>query len=177
VKGGFKNMKNKGQLGAGGMVMLAFGLIIGIAFLVAIAEQQSILTDKSVISNQSISTTLAYEEAEEVNETIKFTIYSQSDWKKIDCPLTSVVMRNGVGDTLTLTTDYVLNASEGTFTLVNTTSTVPSKTLNLTYADYTFCQDGYNTDASSRGIGRLPTLFFALALLAFAALGIREWIK
>ena len=61
----------------------------------------------------------------------------------------------------------VLDADAGTFTLVNSSNTVPSTALNLTYADYTYCADGYNKDAGSRSMLNLILIFVALAILAF----------
>jgi hypothetical protein len=167
-------MNKQGQLGVGMIVVLAVAIILGAVFMVAITDQQSILTNKQSVANQSVDVESAWINATAVNESIEFSIYTQSDWKQEKCPLTSVVMRNMDGDALTVTTDYVLDADEGTFTLVDTANNQDS---NITYVDYSYCADGYNPDSGSRGIAGLISLFFAFAVLSIAVLGIREWIK
>ena len=171
-------MNSKGQAFAiGTLVVLAFTLIVGIVLLSQIGNQQNLLTTKQTTTNQTISATTLYEGANEVNETINLTIYTQSAWKQSECPISSVAIRTGDGTTLG-TGNYTLYTAQGVFSLTNTTYTVPSATSNLTYADYTFCADGYNTDAASRGIAGLITVFGAIAVLVVAFLGIKyDWFK
>lgn len=164
-------MNNKGQTGLGTIFMTFIVLIVGIALIVPIFNTQNQLTDKQDVSNQSVSVVTAYVGANEVNESINHTIYSQSDWKVQSCPLTSVVVRNGAGTTLVADTDYTLYSSNGVFSLLNTTDTVPATSLNQTYVDYTYCADGYNNSSSSRGIAGLIGLFAALALLGAVFVG------
>ena len=125
------------------------------------------MSNKQVVSNQSVNTVTAYVGANEVNETFNFTVYTQSAWKIIDCPLTSVTVRNGAGTDLVLDTDYTLDANNARYSLLNTSLTVPDTALNLTYADYSYCADGYNKDSGSRGMLNLILIFTALILLGF----------
>ena len=161
-------MENK-NLALGGIVMLFIGIIFAFALIPAIFSAQSTLTDKSVVANDSISAVGAYVDATHVNESFPLTIYAQAstDWQYTDCPLTSVVLRNGAGTALVATTDYVLDDAAGTFTLKDTAKTQPGTSLNITYSDYTFCQDGYNTDSGSRSVAGIIGIFVALALLGF----------
>jgi len=158
-------MNKRGNVGM--FVILFVGVIVALALFSPIMNTTSQMTSKQTTTNKSIDVSSAYVNDNTVNESINFTIYTQSAWKQSDCPLTSVVIRNGAGTTLTLNTDYKLYASQGVFSLVNTTKTVPQTSLNLTYVDYTYCADGYLTDASSRSIAKLVVLFSALAILAF----------
>jgi hypothetical protein len=169
-------MRNKkGQVATFGEITLIFvAIIFGLAMLGQVFATQNLVTEKQEISNQSIDTTGAYIDGVNTSETIEFTIYSQNAWKQEECPLTSVVVRNSTGTVLTLITDYVLDADEGTFTLVNTASNLES---NTTYADYSYCADGYNLDSSSRGIARLWGIFGALIILSAGVFGIRRWIN
>ena len=169
-------LNKKGQLTVGGIVMLFVIAIVALALIVPIFNTQSIMTQKQSTSNQSISTVTAYLDDDDVNESIEFTIYTQSAWKELDCPLTSVAIRNGAGTALTSAVDYTLDADAGTYTLINTTKTAPSTALNLTYVDDSHCADGYNKDSGARGIGRLPGLFAALALLGAMFIGIKEFL-
>lgn len=157
-------MNKKGQMGIAMIVILVVGILFTMALLPTIANSIGQMTDKQDASNQSVSTVTAYVGANEVNASFNMTVYSQSDWKIIDCPLTSVVIRNGAGTALTANTDYTLYASNGVFSLLNTTKTVPATALNLTYVDYTFCMDGYNNDSGSRSMLNLILIFTALAI-------------
>jgi len=158
-------MNKKGNVGM--FVILFVGVIVALALFSPIMNTTNLMTSKQTTTNKSIDVSSAYVSDNEVNESINFTIYSQSAWKQSDCPLTSVAIRNGAGTTLTKDTDYTLYASEGVFSLLNTTKTVPATSLNLTYVDFTYCADGYNTSASSRSIAKLVLVFCALAILAF----------
>ena len=170
-------MEKKGQTNLWLILAVFIGVIFGIAMLSQIIDTQYQVTNKQTATNESISVVTSFLEDHEVNESINNTIYSQSDWKKIECPLTSVTLRNGAGTELTADTDYILYANDGVFSLLNTTDTSPATSLNLTYVDYTFCADGYNTNSSSRGIARLWSLFAALIILGAAVFGIREWLN
>ncbi len=173
----FLNKNKKGQIGFGGIIMLFVGIIFSIALLAPIFDTQAQLTTKQVINNQSVSTVTAYINEGTVNESFNFTIYTQKAWKQIECPLTSVAIRNGVGTSLVLDTDYTLYASNGVYSLLNTSLTQPDIALNLTYADATYCADGYNTNQGSRSIARLIGLFSMLILLAFVLeiSGVTNW--
>jgi hypothetical protein len=169
-------MNKKGQVApVGEILLISIAIIIGVAMVGQVFDTQSQVTEKQSTDNKSINVSSAWVGDNEVNESINFTIYSQSDWKESECPLTSVVLRNGAGDDLTLTTDYLLYTSEGVFSLVNTTNTIPDTSLNLIYVDYTYCEDGYNTSTSSRGVAGLWGIFGALIILSAAVYGVRRW--
>ena len=171
-------MNKKGQMSLGMIVMLFVGIIVAIALFVPIADTTSLMTTKQVTENQSASTVLAFEADDEVNETINFTIFTQSNWKTLSCPLTLVAIRNGAGTALVADADYTLDADNGRFSLLNTSLTIPSVALNLTYTDFTFCADGYNTSSGSRTIANLVLIFAALIIFAFVLQGVRgEWFN
>jgi len=173
-------MKNKkGEIPKIGMIiMIAVGVIFAVALLVPIANTTNQMTSKQAVSNQSVSTATGYLGDNQVNESINYTIYTQSTWKVSECPLTSVVLRNGAGTALVDATDYTLDEANGRFSLLNTTKTVPATALNLTYVDYSHCADGYNTNGGSRSIANLVVIFGALAIFAFVIVGIKgEWFK
>jgi hypothetical protein len=164
-------MNKKGQIGLRLGIFFAMLVIavVGVALLTESANTAGAMTQKQSANNQSISTVTGYVGNSDINESINYSIYSQSAWKVLDCPLTSVAIRNGAGTTLTVVTDYTLDANNGRFSLVNTSNTVPATALNLTYADYSYCADGYNKDSGSRAMVGLIILFFAMAI-AFAVL-------
>jgi hypothetical protein len=170
-------MNKKGEMTIGSIVLLVVAILFGLALINSIGESTNAMTEKQSVDNQSISVVSAFVEANEVNESVNFTIYSQSDWKVQDCPLTSVVLRNGASTELTADTDYVLYANEGVYSLLNTTDTVPATSLNLTYADYDYCADGYNKDSGSRSTANLILIFSTIMLLAavLEITGITSW--
>ncbi len=172
-------LNKKGEVASLGMIVMLFvGIIVALALFAPIADTTALMTTKQVTENQSVSTVLAFESDELVNETINFSIFTQSNWKTIECPLTSVAIRNGVGTALVADTDYTLDANNGRYSLLNTSLTIPSVALNLTYADFTYCADGYNTSGGSRSMANLTVIFSALIIFAFVLLGIRgEWFK
>ena len=171
-------LNKKGQMNIGVIIMLFIGIIVSIALLVPIADTTGLMTTKQETDNQSISTVTGYVDDDDVNESINYSIYTQSAWKVIECPLTSVAIRNGAGTALVDDIDYTLDEDNGRFSLLNTTKTAPATALNLTYIDYTYCADGYNTSASSRSIANLILIFSTLAIFAFVLIGIKnEWFK
>ena len=161
-------MENKrGALSIGEIMILFIGVIFVLALFPVIADTTGQMTDKQTVENLSVSILSAYVNPATVSETVEYVIYTQSDWKRADCPLTSVVVRNGAGTALVADTDYTLNATGGSYTLLNTSLTMPDVALNATQNDFTYCMDGYNKDSGSRAMLNLILIFMALALLAF----------
>lgn len=162
-------MNQKGQIGGVAVFVTLFvGIVVTIALFSASADQVGLMTNKQTSSNESVLAITAFVDANNVNESINITMYEQSEWKRADCPLSSVAVRNGAGTALVLDTDYTLYTDYGVFSLLNTSKTVPATSLNTTYVDYTYCADGYNKDASSRSMAGLVITLSALALMAFA---------
>lgn len=171
-------MNNKGELTLGGIVIMIMAIFAGLALLGGIFDQQAVMTTKAITTDESIDIEGAYDGGA-VNESYEFTVTNYpSGWKITECPLTSIAFSNSSGSAYTLTTDYVITASGGNFTLVNTD--LVNQTFlsdNITYVDYTWCRDGYNSDSGSRSIAGMIGLFGALALVAFLiGMGIKEWV-
>ncbi len=160
-------MNKKGELNIGGIVILFVGIVFALALLSPIADTIGLMQNKQEITNQTVSTVTGYLSANEVNESINYSVKTQSAWKVIDCPLGSVVVRNAPGTILVLDTDYTLDANNGLYSLLNTSDTRPLTALNLTYVDYNYCADGYNKDTGSRSMLGLILLFSSLIILGF----------
>jgi len=171
-----KNLKNKRGMSTGETVVLFMGIIVILAFITAIASSASVSTQTQPVTNKSISVVNAWVNSSYVNSSINFTLYTQTSVNVQNCPLTSVVIRNGTGSTLTVTTDYTLDSANGRFSLVGTDSTKNMQG-NVTYADFSYCGVGYNFNQSDRNIAGLWVLFCALILLAFILekSGITNW--
>lgn len=154
-------------LGVTGKLILGFfTLILGVSLIVPMTSNSNIVTTKLTVANEANAFTPV--SVNEINETEVHTMTNNpTSWKVNDCPLTSVSIKNASGGTaLTETTDYVLDASTGTFTLVNNTNTVAMIGAdNNTYVDYSYCGDDYLNLSWGRSMLNLIGGFFALAIL------------
>lgn len=147
----------------GMIVVLAVSIIIGIVFMVAVADNQAVL-------NTLESTT---------NETVTFpdngstlTLRGQS----LVGTLTAVNASDGgaVPTTNFSTSNFVQSSGGYALVLTNNDADWNGESVNLSY---TYQPIGYNPDSGARGITNLILLFFSFIILSVAVIGIREWIK
>jgi len=150
------------------LVSVSVLVILAIAFLSSISDQTLLNTQKTAVSNESVSIASVNNiDGHDINETVVITLANApTGWKATDsdCYISNLVLRNATGSTLTLTTDYIPTLSAGTFTLVNTTSTY-SPTVNYTYADYEYCSDNYMADSWARSVLNTNVGLFVIAIL------------
>jgi len=148
-------------------------IIIGIALLTTVATQIQDATTLTDVSNETIDITLARNGSgaiQSLNETWVFTLASGygtgTDWRKgdADCAIAEFVLNNHTGDAFTITTDYLLNTSDGTFTFEDNDDTNITDS-NTTYASYKACGASYLSEGWTRSILNLVTGLFAIALL------------
>lgn len=161
-------------------ILLIFMIVlIGLAFANQTANTTQQLAGSMNQSNESLSLTACYATsatATQVNTTAsacnKTVTYWANDWRANDtqCNIANIVVRNGTGSTLVANTDYRTFGSLGVIQFLNTTSTTGSAA-NLSYTDYTFCNQGYLQDSGSRGIARLIPTMLVIVLLVVAAGG------
>ena len=145
-------------------------LIIGVVLLSTVAGLTNDVTEKVRVTNESTDVSSAWLNATNVNSSIVFTLDNNpTGWRITDCPVGGVVFRNSTGDEMTITTDYLITTSAGTFTLKNTTAT-QNLTSNTTYTDYNYCGTGYLTQGWNRSVLDLVPGFFALAILGISLL-------
>ncbi len=179
-------MNDKGQLTLGAVLMLVMTLVLGAVFISSISDSQNVLTDAQSVVNESFSLTICYDNTglTEVNVTkvsCNQTLENiPSNWQVGDSgyDVFAVSVTNTTLPVIVLTegTDYNLYGGTGIIQYLNTTPTV-GLTGNVTLTSYSFYDVGYNKDAGARGIMRLPLIFFAIALLAAAAYGVKEYTK
>ncbi len=153
-------------------IVLAFVfLIIGSVLIGQVATNTNARTDKVVLAGESFDLAALgcianRSEVNESNSACNVTVTNApSSWKVLDCPLTSVTVRNSTTD-FTLSTDYNLFASSGLVQMLNSTGTVGFA--NTTLVDYTYCADDYLNSTFGRTTLNLVPGFFALALLGVA---------
>ncbi|HKL24432.1 MAG TPA: hypothetical protein VJ912_03795 [Candidatus Nanoarchaeia archaeon] len=185
--------KNKrGQMMGGrlGVILMLFILIVvGVVFVTAIADQESKMTSKNSVTNETDNLTsngcfTAGGEVNESNPDCNITVsnwYGSDDWKSSEpqCYLSGVTVTNSTDVELTEDTDYVLHEDEGVIQMLNTSDTEKATMGEEVLTDYEYCPFGYNVDSGSRSIANLITVFFVLALFAAVAFNpaIREWLE
>lgn len=164
---------NKAQIGV--IIIVIMGIFAGIALLQAIFTGQSVLTTKQVTINESIDIATANPTATIINENasanrFRISNYPDEQWKIDLCPISSFTLGNG-SLIYTVDTDYVFTATTGYVYLNNSVNVngTTGKLDNTTYAGYTWCPEGYNTDSGSRSIAGIIGLFAAIALVVFVA--------
>ena len=175
----------KGEMNMGVMLMLVFGIILALALIPAIFNEQSAMTTKNNAVDESISVASARIHGDDFNASVNLAVTNaianglDDAWKVQDCPLSSILVTNASGTALTVTTDYTLSATTGYLNIVNNSNNIDRFTgSNTSLIDYTYCLDGYNTNSGSRGIAGLIGLMAVFALLAFViGYGIKEWVN
>lgn len=155
-----------------GLLIAAFVLIIvGASLIGVIATEEQIVTTKTIVSNEThnvLPTIATGRNATEINETITYTLTNApTGWKLYDCPITTFTLTNSSGTEFTDTTDYIVNLTAGTLTLVDSATALVTLTVtnNNTYATYGYCADGYMNAGWGRSVLDLVPGFFALAVM------------
>jgi hypothetical protein len=175
----------KGEMNMGLMLMLVFGIILSLALIPAIFNEQSAMTTKNVATDESVSVASARIHGDDFNGSVSIAVPNaianglDDDWKIAECPLESIVVTNASGTALTVTTDYTLSPTTGYLNIVNSTANIADFAgSNISLIDYSYCLDGYNTNSGSRGIAQLIGLMATFALLAFViGYGVKEWMN
>jgi hypothetical protein len=149
-------------------LILAFvTIIVGLMLLGQIATSTNGITSKSgaVLESHSLTAT---SDSDSINTTAIYTVtYPPTGWETTDCPLTSFSIKNSSGNALTLTTDYTVTLTAGTYLLKNTTATkgLLNAPGNNSYVGYSYCGDSYMNSEWGRGVLTLVPGFFAIALM------------
>lgn len=160
------------------MISTAVLLLLATVFIISIADQTSVNTEKTVVTDETYNlTTIGCYEAGQVNysnydEDCNITLtYAPTSWKQEDCPLTNVVVKNDTGTlTLTLDTDYYVVASTGTISMLNTTSTNVSSMGDDVLITYEYCGDNYVSASWGRSVLGINVGLYAIAILIAAVL-------
>lgn len=157
-------MANKKDIGM--LVVIAIGIFIGLAFLVAIANSISPLSATQTQTNETITITSARLVNNNINSSIVFTLQngvSTSTYARIS----NFVLTNSTGGVLNVG-NYTLNANTGTLTFVNNTGMISGIGQgNTTLATYNYLGSNYINDGGSRSVLTLIVLFGSIAILIF----------
>lgn len=163
-------MQEKSSVGI--IILMAVAVLIGAILVQIIADQTVSKTQlKSSIDTIDVNTAIVGQE----NKTLQSVIFTVTNppttWRTSDCPLTSVVIKNSTGTTLTETTGWVMDKAAGTFYMVNGSEawTSFSGATNTTTVSYTYCPAEYINEGWQRTVLNLVPGFFVLAILLGAA--------
>ena len=173
-------METKTKFGA--LVILFLGVIVVLALLPTIADRTKELSEKVQTSNETFNYSLGRNmtagQEFEINETYVHLIThrpASNSWEQRNCPLSGFVLWLS-NESLILNTHYTINLSNGTMFLLNHTMLI-NATSNRTYANYTWCDEGYIAQGAGRTVAQLVLIFSAIGLLAWAIYtGIKEWL-
>lgn len=167
-------MNKKGEIGLGPIIMMFIAIIVAIALIVPIFNSQTDLTTKRVATDEVLDISGAVLTGGTINESFVLTLTNApTGWQAVNCPIESFVLGNATDD-FTVTTDYVVNLSSGTLTLMDTEAVNSSNAnTNDSLADYVWCADGYNTEGGARGIAGIIGLFAVLALFVTVAAAVK----
>lgn len=168
-------MNTKGEIGGLAILTLFITLLIGLTFLPAIANTQNLITQKQTIRNESVNigTSRNSTGINDTNAISNFTlVQAPTGWEltSTDCDVDLVYFGNGTAN-FSSGTDFDLYKVNGTLHIKNTASM--GNTSNTTYISYTFCDNGYIDDSTTRDLTGLWTLFLIVALIIAAA----YWLK
>lgn len=158
----------------GKVILAAVLMIMGAVLIGVIADNTIDKTTKNLVQAEQIA--LDLKGYPHINTTKVYTVTNApDDWKVADCPLTNFAIKNASGTAITLTTDYTVTLSAGTFKLLDTTATNTTNNFygdnNKTYVDYEYCADDYMNSSWGRSIMNLIAGFLALVLFG-AAVGV-----
>lgn len=173
-------MNRRAQLGMGFYIMAFITIIVGVALMNQVINEQYKLTDKLSVVDEVVSVAAAKNATtNNFNNSIGLTAVAKApettDWQYNNCPLSGVVVTNASGTELTVTTDYTFNTTTGVLSMEDNSDTVAAfAENNNSLIDYNYCDDGYNTGSGSRGVARLFTLFMAMGIAFVAYAGMKQ---
>src|SRR6056297_3554953 len=147
-----------------GIINAAVVTLLALTFLVAMTGLLNPQTEWSSAVNESGDISDArIENGENINES--YTFYVDYDYSTTEnTPIRSFSINNGTADA-TETTDYVVNLTEGSYTLVN--STYWQNSDNSTLVSYEYKDSTYIENSFGRTIAGLILGFAALVILAY----------
>ncbi len=155
--------KIKGDLAM--IMMLFIGVTLAIVFTTQIANNVFDQTNTVTAPNETQSIVSARLAGNDVDPGTLFTVTFDQVATGND-PIDTFVLRDEQGNAATVTTDYIVNLTTGTYTLVNT-SFWSQEPENTTFRSYNYKGSDYVDDSGSRLMIALILLFAALATLAF----------
>lgn len=145
-----------------GIITTFVAVLVGLTFIGAMAGMLNPATDWSSVTNETQDISAARINGDQINDS--YTFYVDYDLDETgNSPIRNFVLGNSTDDA-TITTDYTVNLTEGSYQLENSTFWINSD--NTSYADYEYKASGYLENNLARTISGLILGFAALILLA-----------
>lgn len=146
-----------------GVLTSVIAVLIGLTFIIAMTGILNPQTEISSAVNESQDISSARLNGNEINDSVEFTV--DYDYETTgNSPIKNFVINNGT-DEATETTDYVVNLTEGSYTLENSSYWQSSD--NDTLVSYDYYDEGYLENSFARTLTGLILGFAALVLLAW----------
>ena len=161
------------SLGTTQKLVLAFvTLLLGVILIGTVAQGALDRTTKAIVTDEAASLTSCYTgdlQVDESSANCNFTVTNApTGWIQTEnLDLENVVVDNGTGTPLTVTTDYNLFADTGIIQFKNTTATDDSVG-NATTFSYEYYRSDYMNLTWGRTLLQLISGFFAIALVGIA---------
>jgi len=161
--------ENTGLLGK--IILAAVLMLFGAVIVGIIADSTYPATIKSLSSSEVHNVLKTYatgRNTTDINPTVVYSLTNKENTYGGDCPITNFVLKNSSGVAFTVTDDYIVSLSDGTYKLVNSATALATLPLanNNTYATYNYCGDNY---VSGWGGNILNMVAGFLALMLFGA--------
>lgn len=138
-------------------------VILSITFITAMSGLINPQTEWTSVTDEEHNISDARINGVNINESYEFSV--NNDYEATgNTPIKNFAIGNGTTDA-TETTDYVVNTTDGTYTLVN--STYWQNSDNSSYVDYDYKDSTYIENSFGRTITGLIIGFSALVILAF----------
>ena len=160
----------------GKLILAFFMILIGVIAVGVIATESQDATSFTRANDEILTFTPLNHSTSQGNETLILTNVP-TGWMEFDsgndCWISSFRLKNQTGNggvNLSSTTDYTLNANNGTLLLLNSSTgalydIINVSGQNVTYADYSYCATDYLNSGWARTVLRLVAGFFALGVL------------
>ncbi len=151
-------MNNKGQvndIGIGTIMILFISVLVGVIFFVTIAQDVGGSTNTQILVNGTFATGVDESSIDITGQDL----------------LSTPIVYNATGITMTATTDYIISEivseSTGVKTISLQVKSADTASQNVDVS-YTYGPDGYINDSGARSMATLIPLMFALAIAIIA---------
>ncbi len=166
-------MANKNLTGI--IIVLFVGLIITVVFIQSIGNTVQEVTNKVDATNEerefvNDGSTTDFWNTTGVNASQNATFRSQAVWKQTKCVIEDLIVSNG-STIYVSATHYDADLALGIINWIEVgcgDDCINHTATNTTIMNYTYCNDNYVADSSSRTFTNLIVLMAAIAILVFA---------
>lgn len=144
------------------------GVIIGIVFLMSIADTTSLQTDLQTRYNESINIASTRLVGGQINGSINLSV-AKNQGVTGQTPISGFVLLNSTGGVISSGGNYSFDSTYGNLTLINSSfwTTGGGSKSNITLGNYQYKDNNYVEDAPSRSIVTLIIILGAIGIVLF----------